>query len=265
MPEGHELHRFAAEHKKWFVDRTVRVEAPNGRFEEGAALLDRRKLRSVEAFGKHLFYDFGRDRHLHIHLGMYGWFWDGPMPHPPVKGALRLRISDRQHWIELRGPTACDVLSDEERAAILLRLGPDPLNATSKPKAALTRIAASRAPIALLLMDQAVIAGIGNCYRSELLFRSRIHPKRPGRSVPDETMQTIWRDASALMRAGMTDGRMVTTLAKDRPHTRGPARDDETHYVYRRAKKPCLICGTPIQIEEMSARKVYCCPKCQVD
>jgi endonuclease-8 len=265
MPEGNEVHRFAAEHAEWFVDRAVRVEAPNGRFEDGAVLLDRRKLKSVEAFGKHLFYDFGRDHQLHIHLGMYGWFWDGPMPHPPIKGALRLRLSTPEHWVELRGPTACDVLSDQEREAILLRLGPDPLNATSNPKSALTQIASSRMPIALLLMDQAVIAGIGNCYRSELLFRARLHPKRPGRSVPEDTVQKIWREAQTLMRTGMTDGRMVTTLAKDRPHPRGPVRDDETHYVYRRAMKPCFICGTPIEMQEMAARKVYWCPQCQAD
>jgi endonuclease-8 len=265
MPEGHELHRFAMEHSKSFANRVVRVEAPNGRFVDGPALLDRRKLRSVEAFGKHLFYDFGRDRQLHIHLGMYGWFWDGAMPYPPVKGALRLRISSREYWIELRGPAACDVLSDAEREAILLRLGPDPLNATAQPKLALSRIAKSRTPIALLLMDQSVIAGIGNCYRSELLFRAGVHPKRPGRSVPVGTMQAIWHDAEILMRAGMIDGRMVTTLAKDRPHSRGPARDDETHYVYRRAKRPCLICGTPVQMQEMAARKVYWCPQCQVE
>ena len=70
MPEGNELHRHATQHGELFGNRIITVEAPNGRFEEGAVLLTRKRLRSVEAFGKHLFYDFGPGRHLHIHLGL---------------------------------------------------------------------------------------------------------------------------------------------------------------------------------------------------
>ena len=65
-----------------FAGRVVSVDAPNGRFEDGAKLLNRRKLRGVEAFGKHLFYNFGTKRHLHVHLGLYGKFRDGEIPYP---------------------------------------------------------------------------------------------------------------------------------------------------------------------------------------
>jgi endonuclease VIII len=263
MPEGNELHRHARRQGEFFLGKTVRVEAPNERFAEGAALLDRRKVRAVEAFGKHLFYDFGKARQLHVHLGLYGKFRDGEMPYPEPRGALRLRISDRKHWIELRGPTACEVIDDQARAKLLARIGPDPLRADAEAERAINRIAKSRAPMAGLLMDQAVISGIGNIYRAEFLFRARIDPMRPGQSVPRETLQALWQDAVRLMPLGMEDRRMVTTEPADRPHPKGRARRGETHYVYRRHGLPCFLCGTKIQLAFFLGRKLFWCPQCQ--
>ena len=73
----------------------------------------------------------------------------------------------------------------------------------------------------MLLMEQDVIAGIGNIYRAELLFRARQSPFTPGRNVAPAVLKKIWREAYPLMRAGMVDRRIVTTLAKDRPHRSG--------------------------------------------
>ncbi len=186
MPEGNELHRHAVQHGELFGGRIITVEGPNGRFHEGAAMLNKRKLRSVEAYGKHLFYEFGSNRHLHIHLGLYGKFRTGEVPFPEPRGALRLRFSSRQHWLELRGPTACEVFTTAERDGLVGRIGPDPLREDADPAKAINRIRKSRAPIGALLMDQAVISGIGNIYRAELLFRARLSPFRPGNSVPKE-------------------------------------------------------------------------------
>jgi endonuclease VIII len=91
MPEGNEIHRFAERHAAAFAGKRVRVDSPNGGFPD-AEVLNGRTLRSVEAVGKHLGYVFGRNLILHIPLGMYGDFWEGRMPLPPEKGALRLRI-----------------------------------------------------------------------------------------------------------------------------------------------------------------------------
>ena len=92
MPEGNEVHRYARLHTTTFAGKTICVESPNGRF-PGAALLTGHKLKSVMAHGKHLAYDFGRDRKLHIHLGRFGDFTEGKMPFPEVKGVLRMRWS----------------------------------------------------------------------------------------------------------------------------------------------------------------------------
>jgi endonuclease-8 len=263
MPEGNELHRHAGQHAELFGSRIITVEGPNGRFEDGAALLNRRKLRSVEAYGKHLFYDFGPGRHLHIHLGLYGKFRTGELPFPEPRGALRLRFSSRQHWLELRGPTACEVLTAGEREKLVARLGPDPLRADADPAAAIDRILASRAPVGALLMDQSVISGIGNIYRAELLFRARLNPFRPGTSLSKGELLSLWKEARELLRAGMIDRRIVTTRPADRPHPTGKARRGETHYVYRRHHLACFVCGAEIRLEEFVARKLYWCPECQ--
>ncbi len=263
MPEGNEIHRHADIQTKLFAGKTVRVDAPNGRFEEGARLLNRRKLRVVEGFGKHLFYDFGKDRQLHIHLGLYGKFRDGEMPYPEPKGALRIRISNAVHWLELRGPTACEVLTDDAREKLLARIGPDPLRADADFQKVVSRITHSRTPIGALLMDQSVIAGLGNIYRAELLFRARINPFVPGSHTAPTQITAIWKEAKVLMQDGMLDRRIVTTRPADRPHPKGKARRLETHYVYRRKDLPCFLCRTKIQMQEFVGRKLYWCPTCQ--
>ncbi len=263
MPEGNEIHRHSDRHAEMFVGHTVSVDAPNGRFEDGAKLLNRRKLRSVEAFGKHLFYDFGKDRQLHIHLGLYGKFREGELPFPEVRGALRLRISNARHWIELRGPTDCTVFDQQARDILLARIGPDPLRPDARSEVAIARIGKSRTPIGALLMDQSVISGLGNIFRAEVLFRARLNPFLPGNTLSTKILRAIWNDAGVLMRAAMTDRRIVTTSPEDRPHPKGKARRFETHYVYRRRALPCFICRTPILLREFVGRKLYWCPVCQ--
>lgn len=262
MPEGNEIHRFANRHTLAFAGKRVHVDSPNGGFPD-AEILDGRVLRSVEAVGKHLGYVFGRDLILHIHLGMYGDFWEGKMPLPPEKGALRLRIYTKTDWIELRGGTDTSIFSGEKWKALLARLGPDPLGENSDPKSVFEVIEKRSTPIGLLLMDQSVIAGIGNIFRAELLYRARINPFRAGKEVSRGALRGIWKDARALMRKAMDDRRIVTTKTKDRPHKRGAVLDDEVHYVYRRAGEPCFVCDATIEKADMGGRTVYWCPVCQ--
>ncbi len=184
MPEGHTLHRLALEHRRLLVGRTLRASSPQGRFAEGAALIDGSVLRRADAYGKHLFHDYGAGRHLHVHLGLYGKFVSHAVPAPEPWGALRLRLEAPETYADLRGATACELLTRAEVRAILDRLGPDPLRRGADPEQAWRRISRSRAPVAGLLMDQSVVAGIGNVYRAELLFRHRVDPYLAGRDLP---------------------------------------------------------------------------------
>jgi endonuclease-8 len=264
MPEGNEVHRFAKLHRELFAGKTICVETPNGRFAD-AALLTGRKLKSVMARGKHLGYDFGRDRKLHVHLGRFGDFTEGKIPFPEPKGALRMRWSTRTDWLELRGPMDCSVYTDQQWKALEARLGADPLAPHSDPSPAFAYVRKAKNPIAALLMDQTVFAGIGNIYRAELLYRAKQNPFTAGKDTSARTLKAIWRDAVKLMPAGMIDRRIVTTRAKDRPHSTGKAQRGETHYVYRRHGKPCFVCGTTICRVEMAGRTLYWCPNCQPD
>jgi endonuclease-8 len=220
-------------------------------------------LKAVEAVGKHLGYVFGRDLIVHVHLGMYGDFTEGTMPLPAEKGALRWRIWTKTDWMELRGATDCSIFDAQQWQALLARLGSDPLNENADPKPAFELIAKSKTSIGLLLMDQRVFAGVGNKLRAELLYRAKVSPFRPGKDVSQAGVQSIWKDAKALMRASMTDTRIVTTRPKDRPHARGVAQSDEVHYVYKRHGKPCFVCGATINKADMGGRTVYWCPNCQ--
>jgi DNA-formamidopyrimidine glycosylase len=264
MPEGHTIHRIALDHTKLLKGRTLHVTSPQGRFAEGAALLDGRTLRKITPYGKHLWYDVSGPL-LHVHLGLYGKFRVGEAPPPEPVGALRIRIQTEQSWLDLRGPTACEVVTAADRDAVLARLGPDPLAPRPDGSKAFARIARSRTTIGALLMDQSVLAGVGNVYRAEVLFRQGISPFRLGNQISEPVWTGVWEDLVILMRAGVKANRIVTTRAADRPDggsRRRPTRD-ESFYVYRRAGQPCRLCGTEIRIETMVGRNLFWCPHCQ--
>ena len=262
MPEGHTIHRLARRHARLLVGQRVAADSPQGRFDDGARLLDGRVLDATDAWGKHLFHRYD-DLWLHVHLGLYGKFRDGVLPAPEPRGALRLRLVGAGHWLELRGPTACEVMTDAERASVLARLGPDPLRRRPDVEAFVARVLRSRAPIATLLMDQSVVAGVGNVYRAEVLFRQRLDPYRPGREHDAGTLQLLWDDLVALLRAGVRAGRIVTTIPEDRERPAGRPRRVDSHYVYGRAELPCRICGTPVLDAQIAARRLFWCPVCQ--
>lgn len=258
MPEGHTIHRLAKAHRALLGGAVVRASSPQGRFTDGAALIDGSTLTGTDAVGKHLFHHYADGpagpKVLHVHLGLYGKFTSSTVPPPQPRGALRLRLITDDHWLDLRGPTACEVITTGERDAIVDRLGPDPLRRGADREKAAARIARSRAPIAGLLMDQKVLAGVGNVYRAEVLFRHQLDPYQAGRDLPESAWDAVWDDLCTLMRAGVRSGRIITTEREHRP---------ARNYVYRRAGAPCLVCGTEIRVELLSGRTLFWCPSCQ--
>jgi endonuclease-8 len=263
MPEGPQVARYARRQLETLAGRAVRVDSPDGRSDEVAALLDGRTLHGIEAIGKHLVYDFGDGCYLHVHLGRFGQFTEGRMPLPEPRGTLRFRMHTESDWYELRGAIAIDVYDETMRRALVERIGPNPLDPQADPLVAFARVGASEAPIAQLLMDQRVVAGIGNIYRSEILFLHGLHPRRPGSSVERSTWRAMWRDLSRLMRAAEESGRIVTTLARDRARGGAVVRRTDAFYVYRRTGLPCRRCGQPIRSAEMGNRTVFWCERDQ--
>lgn len=267
MPEGHTLHRLARLHRKLFVRRPVGVSSPQGRFAASAALLDGEVMTGAEAHGKHLFHRYGRDRVVHVHLGLYGTFVEQPLPAPEPVGQLRMRLVGQTHCADLRGPTACELLTSAEARALRARLGADPLRTDADPDTVWARISASRSPLATLLMDQKVLAGVGNVYRAEVLFRHGLDPQLPGRALDRQTWDAMWADLVVLMRDGVRTGRIDTVRPEHDPRRRGqPGRTDRHGgevYVYRRAGMDCLVCGTPVRHAEHQNRNLFWCPRCQ--
>jgi endonuclease-8 len=262
VPEGHSVRRNAAEHARRFKGHHVSVTSPQGRFVEGAALLDGRRLERTDAYGKHLFLHFAGQRLLHVHLGLYGAWTFGETPAPDPRGAVRVRLVTDGSYADLRGATAVEVWTPAEKKLLLARLGPDPLRRDAKPAAGWARLSRSRQAVGQLLMDQSVTAGVGNVYRAEVLFRARMSPHREGRDVTPEEWAALWADLVTLMRAGLRSGRIVTTRPEDRDR-RGRPRAEDAHYVYRRTGLPCRVCGTPVATEVMAARNLFWCPVCQ--
>lgn len=263
MPEGHVLHRLAGELNARFTGPVV-VSSPQGRFRAEAALVDGREMTGAEAWGKHLFVGFG-DLAVHIHLGLIGKM-SITRPADPV-GEVRLRLATDEWVAVLRGPQTCRLVDDDGRQALIAKLGPDPLRSDADPARAWRRIQASDKPIAALLMDQQVIAGAGNIYRAEVLFRSHVDPRTPGRRLPPATWTAIWTDLVRLMRDGVRTGRIDTVRPEHTPTAMGrPPRVDDHGgevYVYRRAGQPCLVCGTEVQCASVVGRNLYWCPRCQ--
>src|SRR6187431_193123 len=182
---------------------------------------------------------------------------------PPVVGQVRLRLLTDVTCADLRGPTACQLQSPDDVAATIAKLGPDPL--VDDPDEGEARFVAvvgrKPTPIALLLMDQAVVSGIGNVYRAELLFRARLNPHTPGRDVPEETVRALWRDWTKLLKIGVKTGQMLTMDGlRGARYEAALAHRDDRHWVYHRTGKQCRVCGTPIVMEEIGGRKLYWCP-----
>lgn len=331
MPEGHSVHRIARQFDRNFVGKTLSASSPQGRFAEGASVLDGRAAVSVQAVGKQMFLETEGDLWLRVHLGLYGaWDFAGEIvvdptiasangrmgqtnqrgtvlddpilddagenslssigaPRrtrvhvrmseqtkgladedmewpPPVVGQVRLRLMTDITAADLRGPTACVLQTPEEMLATVAKLGPDPLvgDPVENEERFVRAVRKKPTVIALLLMDQSVVSGIGNVYRAEMLFRQRLNPHTPGRDVPEDVVRALWHDWVRLLAIGVETGQMMTMDGLTGADYRAAmANRDDRHWVYHRAGLPCRICGTEIALEEIGARKLYWCPRCQ--
>ena len=318
MPEGHSVHRIAAQFRRHFAGKRVAVTTPQGRFGD-CVLLDGHTVIDAYAVGKHLFVTFDSGDSLHVHLGIYGaWDFAGNValddtaasaggrmgqtagrgtvvgaheesltsigaprrtrlrmgesesasvgeafPPAPI-GQVRVRILADDAVADLRGPTVCEVLSPAGVNRVRNDLGPDPLVDKQGESRFVERCRSTSTPIGRALMNQKIVAGIGNVYRAEMLFRARLSPFAVTKTLPEEKLHELWRDWVKLLGIGVKTGQMLTMGGMTASQKRAAlANRDDRHWVYRRAGDPCRVCGTPIVMEMMEARKLYFCPQCQ--
>lgn len=267
MPEGHVIHRLARVFNEEFAGRPVAVSSPQGRFATEASRLDGRVLAGAEAVGKHLLieFDVAEPQWIHIHLGLIGKLRVQPEAAPV--GVVRLRVSNGEVAADLHGPQWCRMLTRQQRDDVHAGSGPDPLRPDDDPRDVLPRIQRSRQPIAALLMDQRIAAGVGNIFRAEVLFRNGLDPMVPGREIDEATWLTLWHDLQGLMGVAVDRGRIDTVAEEHSPEVQQRPPREDPHggevYVYRRAAQPCLVCGTPVAMTDLAGRSLYWCPSCQ--
>ncbi len=259
MPEGDTIHKLAAAMRPLLAGRTLQAgrlrEYPEARFTG-------KVVSSVGVHGKHLFIELDRREVLRTHLGMTGSWHRYSPAEPwlrPSRQASVVLETDSDVFVCFN---AKDVMVSRARGAryrdLRNRLGPDLLADGLDYGEILKR--ARRlppdTPVADLLLDQSVASGIGNVYKSEVLFIHGVHPLSEVQALDGQTLTALFSTASELLARNLGGGRRVTRFPRDAAGRL---------WVYNRARRPCLKCGTPVQQARLGRhrRATYFCPGCQ--
>ncbi len=262
MPEGDTIHRAARTLHAALAGRVIT------RFETVFPQLARvemtgRTIESVEAAGKNLLMHFSGDAHLRTHMRMNGsWHLYRPGEKWRKRFFEMRIIIETDAWVAVAFNVPVAEMHDSrslERQDDLLNIGPDFLGETFDWDEAKRRIRAKPdEDIADVLLNQRVVSGIGNEYKSELLFMTGISPFAKVRDLGDEQIDKILKTSRKVMQANIAkrSPARITTFSLD---------PSASQYVYGRGGKPCRKCGTPVSYVKQGkdARGTYWCSKCQ--
>ncbi len=230
-----------------------------------------RTVERVESRGKHLLMRFSGGLTLRTHMRMSG-SWHIYRPGEPwqrARGAARIVLETEAYVAVAFNVHVAEFVDDRDasRDRAIASLGPDLLAETFDVAEAVTRLRENRhATLAEALLDQQAVAGIGNVFKSELLFLARLHPFLPPASVTHTEWEAVLHDARRLLRANVTD-HAAAGFATSRGLRRTTGRLDprERLWVYERKGRPCRRCGTRIEMRRQGDlnRSTYYCPTCQ--
>jgi endonuclease-8 len=263
VPEGDTIHR-AARELDALVGDALSVEAihPRARATRVAERVDGHRLVAVEAHGKNLLLRFDGGAVLRSHLGMTG-SWRVVPADAEIRGSPWLVLRGGRHVGVLRGGARLELRADSTRG-----LGPDVL--AGRPDLARmivsVRSADPRQSVGDVLLDQALVSGIGNIWRSEALHAACVSPWLPIGEVTDDELVTTLTEAARLMASRLRDDELVTTLTEAaRLMGLSAAGRRPRLQVYRRAGRPCRRCGETIRAARGGerGRVAYWCPGCQ--
>jgi endonuclease-8 len=261
MPEGDTIHRIAASLAPRLTGKTLERVTTQGLVRDLAG----RTVTSVAAHGKHLVIELDNGAYLRAHLGMNGRFraydrarGDALLAKMSPGRASLAVVTDDGVYLWIGAPT---IEVSHRRAprhgSAVAALGPDVLADDFDPAAAAARAADHGAQrIADVLLDQRVVAGIGNIFKSESLFEAGVDPRTPVRQLDAEALAAIYAAAHRLMRAHVE-------RAPDSPA--GSMSRSAAHRVYSRTGHPCPRCGTSIACYALGEppRWTWSCPRCQ--
>ncbi|MCW2815924.1 MAG: putative glycosylase [Nocardioides sp.] len=252
MPEGHTVHRLARDLGE-LRGSVLAVSSPQGRFVEQAALVDGAVLDGVDAHGKHLFLVTSAGS-MHVHLGMRGFWLRHPDPTAEPMRQVRLRLADPHVAWDLIAPSVCELLDDAGVRRVVERLGPDPLRPDADAAQVTAAWAADRRAIGAVLLDQAVLSGVGNVFRNEALHAVGVHPARPASALAADERDRLWEVLRAMMAQAVEDGRIVTVETPDRL----AVPEAESRRVYK--QEHCRDCGAVVEVAQVGGRTAYHCP-----
>ena len=260
MPEGHTIHRLARDQRPLLVGQEISIRSPQGRFSRESKTLDGCVVNAIEPRGKHLLYHFDDAPTWHVHLGLYGKFRPFKGAEPEPRGQVRAAVASSLGGFHLVGPNTCELLDTAGVEALLKRLGPDPL-AGDEPHAMVERIGKSRAAIGSLLLDQSVVAGVGNIYRADALFLEGIHPATRGADLSEVQLQQLWKRLRGLLQIGLKYNRIITADPKTVGKPRSRMNRGERLLIYKAER--CPRCSSNVETLTIAARRIDACPKCQ--
>lgn len=267
MPEGDTIHRAAATLQHALGGKVVRrfetVLPQLARVDEDAKVVGR-TIEKIEAVGKHLLMHFSGDLHLRTHMRMNGTWHIYRVGERWKKRPSDMRLvvgTDDYVAVAFNVPVAeFHDSASLARQVDLRKIGPDFLGVTFDDEEALRRVRGRAGkPIAEVLLNQRVVAGVGNVYKSEVLFLEKIYPFTLTDSLSDEEIRRILITSRALMERNVVDGTVFQRKTTD------TMRRDQPLWVYGRRGEPCRKCSTPIEYRRsgIDARSTYWCPRCQ--
>jgi formamidopyrimidine-DNA glycosylase len=228
-----------------------------------AAELQRERVVALDRRGKYLIVRFESGRVLLIHLRMTGSLRhvrSGALGDDPHRRAV-VTLDDGSHvaYRDVRRFGTWQLLEPEEVDPYLTqRLGGEPLDRTFTKRRLAQRLAGRRAPLKAALLDQRTVAGLGNIYVDEALWRARLHPLRPAGSLDDDELARLTRGIKEALRAGVAN--QGATLRDYTAPDGARGRMQERFRVYGREGEPCPRCGTPIEKIRVAGRGTYYCP-----
>jgi formamidopyrimidine-DNA glycosylase len=234
--------------------------------EEIARELEGEVVDLVDRRGKYLVVRFRSGRVLLIHLRMTGSLLNAPKGTAIDASHQRAVVtlddgSDVAYRDVRRFGTWLLLEPDEVQAYIDKRVGPEPLGDAYKSKHLAAKLARRRAPIKAVILDQRTVAGVGNIYADEALWRARIHPLRPADELEPKETQALYRGIRRALEAGIA--RQGSTLRDYRLPDGGSGSMQDEFKVYGRGGEPCERCGTPIDKIRVAGRGTWYCPNCQ--
>jgi endonuclease VIII len=263
VAEGPAVVRWSLALRALIGEPLLAVAAPRRWHDRVAAILGA-TVTAVETRGKHLLLHLSAGGAIHGHAMQYG-SWQVGEPGMPLRKAqryIRLHLRTAAHEaVYYHGPVMEILTADElSTHGALLALGPDLMRQDFDPREVERRLAtAGDRPIGDAVLDQRIVAGIGNIFKSEGLFLAGIDPRRSTRTVSRRELASLWAELIPLMQASVERFGATTTLPPDLLSS------TQRHWVYRRRGHPCLRCRTPITMERQGElrRATYYCPHCQ--